>query len=126
MRNTALFFTLIIATGCSSTRPPQKATARIDRAQQRSMGHEYTALLNSTANQLLSDNAAHNSAHARATAITLAKQVKQVETSKNLYSAVGLSGRTSRRLQIMLNEQKKKVADAAITPENFARSSKPL
>lgn len=124
MRTATLFLTLFIAIGCSH--PPHATTRRLDRAQKRSMQDEYHTLLTSAQKNILDDGAARTSAHAQKNAVQLAAQVSQVETSKALYTAIGLSQRQSRRMDVMLAKQKKKASDTKANPTTVTRSAKLL
>ena len=110
---------LVALAGCGGGH----GTNRVDRAQKRSIAWRYGRLLTSAAQRTLTAKAAHSTTHARAHAVSLAKQTKEVENELNLYSEVGLSKRTKRRYNVLIAATKRRVASGALSPEQHIHGS---
>lgn len=119
-KSIALFSVLFFAAGCML--PKHAGVKKIERNDTRSLEWRYRKMMASPAGRMLHDKAAHSPSHAHAQAVTLAKQVKEVETDVTLYKAVGLSSRAKRRYKAMLDHTKRRVADGALNAHLHTRT----
>lgn len=119
-KHSFILSTLLLISGCGLRH--ESSVKKIERTDARSLAWRSAKLMASPAGRLLADKAAHSPAHARAQAITLAKQVKEVEGDVSLYRAVGLSGRAQRRYKALLNYTKRRVASGALNAAQYTRT----